>query len=277
VLRFLRSLRAAAKMDQDPSVVIITGLAVALAQKVFGRTFDLISDEVSGVTQQGIERLKRVFENANKKSLNASDSEAAVPMRVAAKVIQEARFSADELMVEYFGGVLASSRTRISRDDRIASLVSLISRLSAYQLRTHYILYRTIKRLFDGTDIEMSSIGGRAGVHVLVPLSVYNSAMEFSVDEDERAILDHAMAGLLHEDLVEHETTWSGHRGDLVRIDSTEEGPSILVSPSIRGIELFLGAYGFGQLSVNQFLSSQCRIYDFPGMSIPEGARSIVS
>jgi hypothetical protein len=63
----------------------------------------------------------------------------------------------------------------------------------------------------------------------------------------------------------------------LVRIDSTEEGPSILVSPSIRGIELFLGAYGFGQLSVNQFLSSQCRIYDFPGMSIPEGARSIVS
>jgi hypothetical protein len=92
-------------MDLDPSLAIITGLTVTLAQKVFGSTFDLISEEVRGVTQQGIERLKRVFENANKKSLNTSDPEAAVPMRLAAKVIQESRFCADELMVEYFGGV----------------------------------------------------------------------------------------------------------------------------------------------------------------------------
>jgi hypothetical protein len=45
------------------------------------------------------------------------------------------------------------------------------------------------------------------------------------------------------------------------------------VIPSVRGVELFLTAYGFGHVSIDDFLSSQCVIDDFAGMAIPGRAK----
>jgi hypothetical protein len=47
----------------------------------------------------------------------------------------QASLCEDELFAEYYGGVLASARGPSGRDDRGASMMSLIGRLSTYQVR----------------------------------------------------------------------------------------------------------------------------------------------
>jgi hypothetical protein len=73
---------------------------------------------------------------------------------------------------EYFGGVLASSRTEVGRDDRGAAFVALIGRLSSYQIRSHYFFY------------------------TFVPMQSYASAMEFGEDENFDVLLSHVLFGL---------------------------------------------------------------------------------
>jgi hypothetical protein len=75
------------------------------------------------------------------------------------EILENGAWCEEELQVEYFGGVLASSRTGISRDDRGAYFTSLISRLSTYQLRSHYIFYHLFKKIFDGEDINIHDGG----------------------------------------------------------------------------------------------------------------------
>jgi hypothetical protein len=60
-------------------------------------------------------------------------------------VLDEGSFSSDTLAVDYFGGILASSRTEDGRDDRGARIAKIVDGLSTYQLRSHYLLFTTIR------------------------------------------------------------------------------------------------------------------------------------
>ena len=59
------------------------------------------------------------------------------------------------------GGVLASSRTESGRDDRGVTFLRLLQDLSVYQIRFHYIVYMTVKRLFDESALNVA-VGSQA-------------------------------------------------------------------------------------------------------------------
>lgn len=75
----------------------------------------------------------------------------AVPPLVMRDVLDDGSYRDDELTASYYGGILASSRSGISRDDRGAAFTALVGRLTTYQLRAHNILYRTINHLYCNT------------------------------------------------------------------------------------------------------------------------------
>jgi hypothetical protein len=241
-----------------------------ILEKLLGPTAEYLGQGMLTFAKRRSENIQRIFSNAGKKLGDRIESPGSVPPRVLAGVLNEGSYREDKLDVEYFGGVLASARTSISRDDRAASNVALVSRLTTYQLRSHYILYRTIKRLFNGTNIAVSSPAGRLSLELLIPLSVYSTAMDFSEEEDNWSLLHHAMSGLGHEDLIEKQGTWNGGP---IAYSIRPESEDISVTPSVRGIELFLAAYGFGHFGVDRFLSSECEIADIAEISIPEGGR----
>jgi hypothetical protein len=89
------------------------------------------------------------------------NAEGTVPSKVLKGILEEGAWCEEELQVEYFGGVLASSRSGISRDDRGATFNSIISRLSTYQLRTHYLFYHSTKKHFDGQLMNIGSSSDR--------------------------------------------------------------------------------------------------------------------
>lgn len=156
------------------------------------------------------------------------------------------------MAAEYFGGVLASSRSEVPRDDRGAYFAGLVSRLTTYQIRTHFLLYSVLKTAFDGELIEINKPEGPGQLTMYVERSSYSAAMEFSPKEDPLVIILHAFFGLLKEDLISKFI--SSTKEDFARNYQTEvEESGIIFQPSALGVEW---AHGRGELPVWRFLDS---------------------
>jgi hypothetical protein len=94
---------------------------------------------------RAVKNTGRVFEKAAKKLGEKIYDPGVVPPKGLKGVLENAPFCDDELGAEYFGGVLASSRSGVERDDRGAALLSLVGRLASEP--TTRELSRTLKLL----------------------------------------------------------------------------------------------------------------------------------
>ena len=72
--------------------------------------------------------------------------------RVAFKALAEAAVSDDEIVADYLGGVIAASG---AEDDSGVPVVARIGRMSAVQLRIHYVIYRAVQELLAGSGINL--------------------------------------------------------------------------------------------------------------------------
>jgi len=124
-----------------------------LLLKVLGPSADHLGQELKGLTEKGTENLKRIFSKARHRLGSKPVDKGSVPLKVIKGVWFDGSFCDDELGAEYFGGVLASSKSEVPQDDRGASLIALITRLSSYQIRAHYIFYHVLKTMFDETGL----------------------------------------------------------------------------------------------------------------------------
>src|SRR4051812_25084796 len=112
----------------------ILGAAAGSAQvveKILGPTAEYLGNNLRDWTQRGVENVGRIFQTAQRKLGSKIESEGSVPPKVLKNILQEGAFCEDKLSTEYFGGVLASSRSEVSRDDRGAAFASLVGRLSS--------------------------------------------------------------------------------------------------------------------------------------------------
>lgn len=229
-----------------------------LCKRLLGPTADYIGGEVQMFTEKRVNQVKKIFLNAEKKAAAKLADDGAVPPKVLRGVLDEGSYSDDEFAVEYFGGVLASSRSGVSRDDRGAYFNSLISRLSSYQLRTHYIVYAAIKQMFDGrTDIKIGIETARADLRLFIPLEDYVAQMDFTEAEGKMlaSLVPHVVNGLIKEGLIDNYFKY----GAVEYLQSTYpkiNSPGLVVQPSSLGIELFYWAHGRGELSIVSFLDS---------------------
>jgi hypothetical protein len=239
----------------------LTALGVALGGKdiivkLLGPTAEYIGDEAKEFTKKRFENVKNIFSNATKKLGNKLESEnGTVSPKVLKGIIDEGSYCDDFLATEYFGGVLASSRTGISRDDRGAYFNSLISRLSAYQLRFHYLVYHLIKSIYNKETVNVGLETDRMKLRIFIPFETYHVGMEFfGVEEKESGnILIHTLTGLNKEGLLDNFYQYGSANFLKAQFPFIDSG-GIIVEPSILGIELFLWAYGLGQRSINDYL-----------------------
>lgn len=213
-------------------------------QKLLGPTADYLGQGLKDFTQRRAENIGRIFQSAQAKLGERIDSPGEVPPKVLKAVLDEGSFFNDSLAVEYFGGILASSRTEHGRDDRGARVAKTLDSLSAYQLRTHYLIYSTIRSLFLDRGL-MFNIEGRPKMQIFVPFSGYVETMDFSPPELAQfsQILNHVFFGLHCDSLIDN--TWQYGPQEHMRTlfsGATEEG--IVCGPSVLGAELFLWAFG---------------------------------
>jgi len=257
----------------EPETTIGAGLTIFalrdLIVKILGPTADYLGAEIKTWTEIAIKNVERIFQNAGKKLGDEIEKPGQVPPKILRAILQEGQFCDDELSAEYFGGVLASSRTSVSRDDRGVSFLSLIGRLSTYQIRSHYIFYSILKRLYDGVDVEVGKALGR--LSCFIPDGVYLEAMDFGNEEDDEILVPHIMNGLTRENLVRG---WAAGGAAHISqsLDKEVRDAGIMFRPSFLGMELFLWAHGLGNRSIAQFFAVGTIFEELSGITIPDGA-----
>lgn len=229
----------------DPEAIAVLGGSAALATRILGPTADYIGHGLKDWTERRAANVGRIFEKAGRKlGPDALDAPGIVPPRVLRGTLEEGQFADDELMAEYLGGILASSRSESGRDDRAASLNALIGRLSSYQVRLHYVLYAHAQRVYAASGLDLRLQESRRALYL--PFPVLTSAMEFSPDEirEVSTIVSHSMYGLSREQLV---GGWCCGVPDFLRRSTRSlsfPSAGMVFSVTATGIELFVAAHG---------------------------------
>ncbi len=223
--------------------------------KLLGPTADYLGGELQEFTKKRINNIGRIFSGAEKKLGDKINEPGQVPPKVLKTIINEGSYSEDNITIEYFGGVLASSRTEMSRDDRGARVARILDNLSTYQLRTHYLIYSTISEIFSKSNKTFGLSTNRGEMQIFMPFQGYVQAMGFTQSElDNPQILSHIFHGLFADGLIEG--TWQyGDQESLKRITKDVPGDGIICQPSASGAELFLWAFGHGDKALDFVLT----------------------
>lgn len=226
--------------------------------KLLGPTAEYLGGELKEFTQKRVENVVKIFSKAEEKLGDSINSSGTVPPKVLKTIINEGSYCDDELAIEYFGGILASSRTELGRDDRGARVARILDTMSTYQIRTHYIVYSLIKELFSKSGFEYN-MDDRPKMQIFIPWGSYINSMQFSNKELDQLIpiVNHSFFGLASDNLIQ--TFQYGPKDHLQKhcnCDIPSQG-GIIVSPSAFGAELFLWGYGQGHQDLSFALNAE--------------------
>ena len=247
-------------MPEPTTTVGLAALVAYLSKdgvaKILGPTAEYLGDELKAFTQKRVENVARIFSNAEKKLGDKLDRPGQVSPKVLKTIVNEGSYSDGAIAAEYFGGVLASSRTEVGRDDRGARLAKMIDNLSAYQLRSHYLTYSTIAELFSNSGNSFDTPANRGKMQLFMSYQDYVSAMEFTHQEwANHQILSHICHGLSTDGLIGD--GWQFGRQEFLETNFGRRVPSdgIICAPTTLGVELFLLAFGHGDKELDFLLT----------------------
>lgn len=246
----------------DPVTTIGLGAVAAYLgkdglEKLLGPTADYLGTGLKDFTQKRAEAVGRIFSSAQKKLGGKTDKPGEVPPKVLKAVLNEGSYSTDQLAVEYFGGILASARTEAGRDDRSARLAKAVDSLSTYQLRTHYLIYATIRRLFADKGL-LFNMTGRPKMRIFIPLHDFIAAMDLSPREQSQLsqLLSHTFFGLHADNLIEGDWQY-GPKNHMVSVTPKAQSDGIVCQPSALGAELFLSAFGEAEQAIEYIFTPE--------------------
>lgn len=227
--------------------------------KLLGPTADYLGGELQEFTKKRINNVGKIFENAENKLGDKIEQPGAIPPKVLKTIINEGSYSEDQIAIEYFGGVLASSRSEFSRDDRGARIAKALDNLSCYQLTCHYLIYSTISNVFKGQKRSFNTYDNRGELEILMPLEGFSKAMGLSQKEwDNPQLLSHIFHGLSSDELIWQ--NWAYGSVDALKKMSNGNnvsGPGIVCTPTSKGAELFLWGFGSGNNSLDYIFSQE--------------------
>lgn len=155
-------------------LVITSGVVVGAAwaaKKVLGPTLDAMGGDLASYYKSGV---NRILASAYRKTKDVDDGKAA-NLRVTHDILQNGAFSTDEFVLEYFGGLLASSRSSDGWKDDVTPFVDAVKSLSSSQLRLHYNIYNALEQLaLRDPEIRQSSSSGSDAVNSKTLYMHYN-------------------------------------------------------------------------------------------------------
>ena len=237
----------------DPLTITGAGLAILgskdIINKILGPTAEYIGDEFKNLVGRCNINLDEIFKKAHKKLGPRIDSNEAVNPRVLKHVLDEGRFVEDELVAEYFGGILASSRTYNGKDDRSVYHINIIKSLSSYQIKLHYLVYSKLLVEINDNFIDLRKAESRNNIKVYIPERLLHYKFECHKD-DIFLFSTHSMSGLCEKTLLST-SIFSNHYKD-----KNFNEPGIIASPTVLGIELFFLANGYNKFAINQIANT---------------------
>ncbi len=190
-----------------------------------------------------------------------------IPLRVARTVLSEAVYSESDITIEYLGGVLASSRTREGRDDRGVRIAKIVTSLSTYQLRAHYLIYSTLAKVFSNSRHSFGSPYGTQMMRFRFSHKRFIEAMDMTEPEwKNHQIWSHIFDGLLREYILDDPRIGFDEEPDVPNIGqgSMPNDGGLTCQPTSLGAELFLWAFGHSDKELDFLFSQNFEIENVP-------------
>jgi hypothetical protein len=253
------------------SASVLGGLTL---RKLFGPAAGEVGEALRRWTEYRLRNVGRIAENAESK-LADPDEPGAVNPRVAMYVLEQGCWSDDEIVTDYLGGVLAASKVADGTDDAGTTWAALIARLPKAHLRTHYILYRTLRDALMGQEINLGSEDdAKSRAKMYLPFEVWANAMDLEgLRQDAWNLFDETIWSLHSENLIGNEIKFGG--GSHLSIPNAE--PGLIWYPSVHGVRLFLWAHGRRNHHPNQVLDPDLQLRFGTDIDIAPGARDTVT
>ena len=199
--------------------------AIAL-RKILGPTFDLIGADLASLYEAGRDRLVNA---ATRKIADLDDGKCA-NLRVTRDVLWHGAFANNEICSEYYGGLLAASRSADGEDDTAIPFVNAIKSMSSMQVRTHYIIYWAFEKLLlarkgKGEELDLFELIKTEEIYLRSGL---NAAIDLQV--------------LMQQGLV---TAWQTGVTKVIGADEHHSValPYLMARPTVFGATLYAGAH----------------------------------
>lgn len=191
----------------DP--IIAGGTAIVAAylskdgiEKVLGPTAAYLGNNIKDFVEKRHRAFDEIFTRAKKRLGKRIENPGTVPARVLKEIINDATYSEDNVTLEYYAGVLASSRTPSGSDDRGARIAKLISNMSSYQLRGHYLLYRAFVETFRGDPQSLDAQDGRNSAAIMIDFDALHRGLGLEDNHFDITIWQHILFGLERDALI---------------------------------------------------------------------------
>jgi hypothetical protein len=248
-----------------------TGLALLgsakIIQKVLGPTAEYIGDGVKNWTEKRVGNVRKIFQKASARveTMELEELKSAVPPQLLMQVLEYGSFTEDDLIQEYLAGLLVSSRTGISNDNRSAVLCQLVQNMSVYQIRLHYLFYHSLRKVNLGNQVNLGFHTSRSALQTYISMRLIFQHVLITNEEKEASshLIEHTIHGLNCHNLIESHFFY----GSKAHIESVAGGhvpeDGVVLQPSILGIELFLWINAKGSYSHSSN-------YLFPGLEIAD-------
>ena len=226
-----------------------------LIQRMLGPGADAFGQALARSIDYRARNWGRIASKAAKKA-NADLELGIVNPRVAYVMLEDGSLCDDELMAEYLGGVLAASRTPDGRDDRAVTWSRVITGLSAFQVRAHYLLYREWAARLNGRE-DLDFMKMKTGEFVMRLESMeFMTRLAPEASGDDATIMNHAIIGLENAGLIGSDYGFSNKP-----VASNLLKRPMRVNPSYLGIELYGWALGLPDLHPSEF-PSRAQVFD---------------
>ena len=213
-------------------------------EKVLSPVLGSIGDDINSLYAISKKGASKIILKAFNKITNKEDGKKA-NLRVARDVFWNGSFSDESICAEYFGGILASSRSKDGKDDNGIHYTDVIKSLSSKQLQLHYVIYNSLNKLLSKENKSVNV--GQATE--LQQKSIWFSAIELAeqlklkIDTDLNVLYKQ---GLLHE-----------YKTDKSNLEDSKIFPYIMVKPTTFGVLLYAIAHNkfeiWNQFSDNDF------------------------
>lgn len=223
--------------------------------KLLGPTCDYLGKEIQEWVEKRHNNVERIFDIACRRVGDELDEPGGVSPRILKEVLAEGSFVDDSLTAEYFGGLLACSRSDQADNDFYISTIKLIAQMSNIEIRTHYMLYLAVYRSLHAKSRSWQNI---PPVYNLF----YIDTNDFLVAADLKdqvsnnpVILNLCFSNLERNNLVSN-AFWG--KPEFLRTKyellpkALPQNHAICFTPTYHGIELFMYANGLRKFSPNQ-------------------------
>ncbi|MFA6176665.1 MAG: hypothetical protein WC765_08825 [Phycisphaerae bacterium] len=228
----------------------VGGVAVSgeTLKKLLGPTADYFGECTKELVKKTAHNVGRIFSIAFEKLGEKIDEPGNVNPRILKNICDEGRFVEDVFVAEYFGGLLASSRSENSQDDTVLPYLSIVKTMSSNQLYLHFIIYSIVARLpFGRVKPAIEKFWDGLTISIPINETIFHDMKNPSYVKD-------AVLGLVNIGLIKNRYSISV---DCLNIEKEIEAENgwLKVAPNEYGAELFLKALGYKTLNADVITS----------------------